>query len=200
MTRHSGTMASLSRVFAACSAAVVAPPAAAEPVTLPILIPAPVAIEATGGAILVGRSAVVIEGPGTDPDMSALVRQILTMAGVESIETARRLPAVIDRLHVVIGIGDTGVVHAALARSAANIADKCEGYTIASMIAGNSGVVTLAGHDSDGLFHALQTFRQLAIRGSIPGMVPQDYPTMLIRGTIEGFMACPGRRRIVPTT
>lgn len=169
----------------------IATAATAQPVTLPALVPAPVSIEASGGAITLGRAVVLVEGPGTDADTAALVRRILTAAGVETITTADRLPARIDRLHIVLGIGNGGVVRAALARSAATVADKAEGYTIASTVAGDSGIVTLAGHDADGLFHALQTFRQLATRGSIPAMVIQDHPAMPIRGTIEGFYGKP---------
>ena len=191
MIRRSGKPATPLSFIPLASLLGIASVATAEPVTLPALVPAPVSIEPSGGAIPLGRSVVIIEGPGTDPDTVALVRQILTAAGVESIATAKRLPASVDRLHIVLGVGDTGLVRATLARSAATIADKPEGYTIASTMTGDSGIVTLAGHDADGLFHAIQTFRQLAMRGSIPAMVIRDHPAMPIRGTIEGFYGKP---------
>ncbi|KQM66225.1 MULTISPECIES: beta-N-acetylhexosaminidase family protein [unclassified Sphingomonas] len=191
MTRRSGNPAILPSLMTAASFLGIATTAAAEPVTLPALVPAPVSLEATGGAIALGRSVVVVEAPGTDPDTAALVRQILTSAGVDTIATANRVPATVDRLHIVLGVGNTGEVRAALARSGASVPDRAEGYTIASTVAGDSGIVTLAGHDADGLFHALQTFRQLAMRGTIPAMVVTDHPAMPIRGTIEGFYGKP---------
>ncbi|SEM75702.1 hyaluronoglucosaminidase [Sphingomonas gellani] len=191
MIRRSGKPATLPSLITAASVLGVATAAVAEPATLPVLVPAPVSIEASGGAITVGRSVVVIAEPGTDADTVALVRDILNSAGVETIDTARRLPAMADRLHVVLGVGDTGVVHKALERSAATIPDKPEGYNIVSKVTGDGGIVTLAGHDADGLFHAVQTFRQLAMRGRIPAMVIQDHPAMPIRGTIEGFYGKP---------
>lgn len=165
--------------------------AAAEPVTLPMLVPAPVSMTATGGTVTLGRSVMLVEGAGADADTVALVRRILTAAGVETIATARRLPATIDRPHIVIGVGDTGVVQSALARAKATLPTPREGYAIAASIVGDSGIVTLAGRDADGLFHAVQTFRQLAKRGPIPALVIADHPAMPIRGTIEGFYGKP---------
>ncbi len=66
-----------------------------------------------------------------------------------------------------------------------------EGYTLASVAAGKGSLITLTGHDADGLFHAAQTLRQLAERSTIPTLVIQDYPAMAIRGTIEGFYEAP---------
>lgn len=191
MTQRSRKLAALPSLISAASFLGMVTSAAAEPVTLPALVPAPVSVEASGGSIPLRRSVVIIEGPGTDPETVALARQILTAAGVDTITTAHRLPAIVDRPHIVLGIGNTGVLQTALMRSAASIVDKPEGYTIASTIAGDSGIVTLAGHDADGLFHAVQTFRQLAMRGSIPAMVIRDHPAMPIRGTIEGFYGKP---------
>ncbi|NEL81177.1 MAG: beta-N-acetylglucosaminidase, partial [Xanthomonas perforans] len=52
-------------------------------------------------------------------------------------------------------------------------------------------LITLAGHDNDGLFHAAQTLRQLVERPAIPTLAIQDHPAMPIRGTIEGFYGAP---------
>ncbi|MEG3082280.1 beta-N-acetylglucosaminidase domain-containing protein [Sphingomonas sp. PB2P12] len=170
---------------------IVATPAFARPATLPALFPAPVSSVLGEGAITLGRSVVLIEAPGVDRETVMLVRRILASAGVETIATARRLPPLIDRPHIVVGIGSAGVVRDALARSGAVIDDHPEGYTIASVAAGDAGVITLAGRDADGLFHAAQTFRQLAAQASIPAVVIQDHPAMPIRGTIEGFYGAP---------
>ncbi len=164
---------------------------AAQPVTRPALFPEPVSIELKRGAITLGDAVVLVEAPGVDRATTELVRQILTTAGVTTITTARQVPAIPDRVHILLGSGDSAVVRAALTRGGTTLDPHAEGYTIAAVATGRGGLIALAGHDADGLFHAVQTFRQLARRGDIPAMVVQDHPAMPIRGTIEGFYGAP---------
>jgi hyaluronoglucosaminidase len=166
-------------------------PVCAQTTTLPAIYPAPVSIVLGKGKVTLGKSVVLIVASGTDPDTVALVRSILTSNGVDTIATSGRLPLVPDRPHVIIGMGSTKVVRDALARSRAVVDAHAEGYTIASVAAGSSGIITLAGNDADGLFHAVQTFRQLAQRPDVPALLIQDHPAMPIRGTIEGFYGAP---------
>lgn len=159
--------------------------------TLPAIYPAPVAIELKKGAISLTKSVVLIEAPGTAPETTTLIRSILNKAGVETITSAKQLPAILDRPYIIIGTNDAAIVRAALAKSNAVADSVAEGYTIASMISGTGALITLAGHDADGLFYAAQTFRQLAQRATIPALVINDHPAMPIRGTIEGFYGAP---------
>jgi hyaluronoglucosaminidase len=192
MTRQIGKFGLVPSLMVAASlASLVAGSASAGPVTMPALFPMPTSIELGSGTIEVGRSVSLIAAPGVDPDTIALVRSILTASGVETITTARRMPSVIDGTYVVLGTAAAPIVRDALSRSRAVAEDHAEGYTIASLASATGGVVTLAGHDADGLFHAAQTFRQLARRPTIPAMVIQDHPAMPIRGTIEGFYGAP---------
>lgn len=171
--------------------AAVSPAALAQPVTLPALFPSPVSVRLEPGTITLGRSVVLVVAPGSDRESVALVRRILVSAGVERIATASRLPATLDRPYLVLGTGDAPVVREALARSKAAQETHKEGYTLASVATADGSVITLAGHDADGLFHAAQTLRQLAERPAIPTLVIQDHPAMAIRGTIEGFYGAP---------
>ncbi|MBD8679887.1 beta-N-acetylhexosaminidase family protein [Sphingomonas sp. CFBP 13720] len=166
-------------------------PVAAQPVTRPALFPEPVSIELKRGAITLDDAVVLVEAPGVDRATTELVRQILTTAGVTTITTARQVPAIPDRVHILLGSGDSAIVRAALTRGGTTLDPHAEGYTIAATATGRGGLITLAGHDADGLFHAVQTFRQLAKRTAIPAMVVQDHPAMPIRGTIEGFYGAP---------
>jgi len=151
--------------------------------TRPSVFPAPVSIESGKGAIVLSESVGLVVAPGTDTGTVSLLRSLLP----GNVTVAKQLPSVLDRPYVVIGNSDAAVVSAALAKSN-TIADKhTEGYTIAV----SGSLITLAGHDADGLFHAVQTFRQLAERRVIPALVIQDYPAMPIRGTIEGFYGAP---------
>ena len=180
------------RMFPLAMLGAMASPALAQPATLPELFPAPVSVALGKGSVALGTSVVLVTAPGVDPETVALVRSILASAGVESISTARQLPKAPERTHILLGTGDAALVRQALARSGTVRDGHAEGYTIASMASGNgSGLITLAGEDGDGLFHAVQTFRQLVRRSVIPALVIQDHPAMPIRGTIEGFYGAP---------
>ncbi|MES3093591.1 beta-N-acetylglucosaminidase domain-containing protein [Sphingomonas aerolata] len=177
--------------YAALIATGLAATVSAQPVTMPAIFPAPTSVALRTGTITLGRSVVLVAPAGTDGDSVALVREILRAAGVTTITTARRLPAAPDRPHILLGTGDTAIVRDALARAGTVRDTHPEGYTIATLAAGNSGIITLAGQDADGLFHAVQTFRQLAARAVLPALVIQDHPAMPMRGTIEGFYGKP---------
>uniref|UniRef100_UPI003EB741EB beta-N-acetylhexosaminidase family protein n=1 Tax=Xanthomonas cucurbitae TaxID=56453 RepID=UPI003EB741EB len=166
-------------------------PALAQPVTQPAIFPTPVSITLQGGTVTLGQSVVLVAAPGADPESVALVRRILGTAGVTKIATAARLSATLDRPHIVLGTGEAAVVRDALTRSKAVQDTHKEGYTLASVALGTGSLITLAGHDNDGLFHAAQTLRQLVERPAIPTLAIQDHPAMPIRGTIEGFYGAP---------
>ncbi|MFC7520470.1 beta-N-acetylglucosaminidase domain-containing protein [Xanthomonas populi] len=168
-----------------------AAPALAQPVTQPAIFPIPASLTLQGGTVTLGQSVVLVVAPGADPESVALVRRILGTAGVTKVATASRLPATLDRAHIVLGTGEAAVVRDALTRSKAAQNTHKEGYTLASVALGNVSLITLAGHDNDGLFHAAQTLRQLVDLPAIPTLVIQDYPAMPIRGTIEGFYGAP---------
>ncbi|NJC39693.1 hyaluronoglucosaminidase [Xanthomonas arboricola] len=192
MKRRAGTsgLRPLS-LWLAAGLAAAAVPALAQPVTQPAIFPTPVAITLDGGTVTLGRSVVLVVAPGADPEAVALVRRILGTAGVTKIATAARLPATLDRPHIVLGTGEAAVVRDALTRSKAVQDTHTEGYTLASVALGSGSLITLAGHDNDGLFHAAQTLRQLVERPAIAALAIQDHPAMPIRGTIEGFYGAP---------
>lgn len=163
----------------------------ARPATLPAIYPAPVSIALGKGSIVLGKSVTLITPPGIDTETTSLIRSILTKAGVANITIAKQLPAVLEGTHIVLGTADAAIVRTALSKTGAVADSNQEGYTIASVTTGNGALITLAGHDADGLYHAAQTFRQLAQRTSIPALVIYDHPSMPIRGTIEGFYGKP---------
>ncbi len=177
--------------YAALIATGLAATVSAQPVAMPAIFPAPTSVALRTDTITLGRSVVLVAPAGTDGDSVALVREILRAAGVTTITAARRLPAAPDRPHILLGTGDTAIVRDALARTGTVRDTHPEGYTIATLAAGNGGIITLAGQDADGLFHAVQTFRQLAARAVLPALVIQDHPAMPMRGTIEGFYGKP---------
>jgi hyaluronoglucosaminidase len=159
--------------------------------TLPSIFPAPVSVKLTQGAMVLGKSVTLIVAPNTGTETVTFIRQILKSAGVENVSTATKLPSVLDRPYIIIGTGKATVVREALKRSAAVLDTAAEGYTISAERKGAGALITLAGQDGDGLFHAAQTFRQLAARQVIPSLLIQDHPAMPIRGTVEGFYGLP---------
>ena len=191
MTRRMAMTGTYAALIATGLATTVSAQGAAQPVTMPAIFPAPTSVALQAGTITLGRSVVLVAPDGTDGDSVALVREILRAAGVTTITTARRLPAAPDRPHILLGTGDTAIVRDALARAGTVRDTHPEGYTIATLATGNSGIITLAGQDADGLFHAVHTFRQLAARPVLPALVIQDHPAMPMRGTIEGFYGKP---------
>jgi hyaluronoglucosaminidase len=158
MTRRMAMTGTYAALIATGLATTVSAQGAAQPVTMPAIFPAPTSVTLRTGTITLGRSVVLVAPAGTDGDSVALVREILRAAGVTTITTARRLPAAPDRPHILLGTGDTAIVRDALARAGTVRDTHPEGYTIATLAAGNSGIITLAGQDADGLFHAVQTF------------------------------------------
>ena len=179
--------------LAAIALATLTPAAHASPATLPTIFPAPATMTLGDGTVTLGRAVTLIVAPGTEPETATLVRDLLTQAGVTDITTARRLPAALDRPTIVIGPDSATLVREALLRSNASLEEAREGYTLTSLASGSGGLITLAGHDADGLFHAAQTLRQLLTRETIPALTIRDHPAMPIRGTIEGSTASPGR-------
>ncbi|KSU81955.1 hyaluronoglucosaminidase [Fictibacillus enclensis] len=71
-----------------------------------------------------------------------------------------------------------------------------EGYVLAAgSTASGTHMIVLAGRDENGTFYAAQTFSQLIIKkdplGWIPSAVVYDWPSMPVRGVIEGFYGPP---------
>lgn len=71
-----------------------------------------------------------------------------------------------------------------------------ESYVLASKNVNNKEKIVLAGKDDNGTFYAVQTLKQIISKDdngsiSIPEVEIRDYPTMSIRGTIEGFYGAP---------
>ncbi|MDP5279096.1 beta-N-acetylglucosaminidase domain-containing protein [Sphingomonas sp. DG1-23] len=164
-------------------------PAGAQ--TLPAIFPAPVSAKLTGGELALGKTVVLVQAGKHDPETDALVRRILTAAGVEQIRTAARLPARLDATHIVLGTGGAPLVKSALARTGATLPTQDEGYALTSAAADGSTLIVLAGKDGDGLYHAAQTLRQIVTGHGVPALTVADYPAMPVRGTIEGFYGKP---------
>lgn len=181
----------LSGALAFAGAGIVTFGAAANAATAPAIFPAPVSLRLAGTDISLGKSIVLVRAGYVDAETEKLVRQVMSETGVETIRTATKLPARFDTTYVVIGTTDATAIRSALARTGGALPTETEGYALASHADGDGALIVLAGKDGDGLYHAAQTLRQIAIAGHIPALTIADHPAMPVRGTIEGFYGKP---------
>ncbi|MFI9340057.1 beta-N-acetylglucosaminidase domain-containing protein [Streptomyces sp. NPDC052773] len=194
LRRRRGGAAALAFAVAAgalggAPAAVAAPPApdtaARTPETAspePSVWPRPQSLRATGApARVTDEVALVSDGTVTASDLDAL-RAVLREAGARRVALlSAGDPAPADGTLVVrVGTerarpGDRGALPAG-------------GYHLTT---GPDGVA-LSGAGEDGVFHGVQTLRQLVRPdGTITGAVVRDWPGTAVRGTAEGFYGTP---------
>ncbi|MEV5730095.1 beta-N-acetylglucosaminidase domain-containing protein [Streptomyces pharetrae] len=147
--------------------------------------PRPQSLRATGApATVTEEVALVGDGTAAASDLTAL-RAVLREAG------ARRI--------AVLSAGDplpAGALVVRVGTERARAGDRralpAGGYRL---VTGPDGV-TLSGTGEDGLFHAVQTLRQLVRPGgTIAGVEIRDWPGTAVRGTAEGFYGTPWTHR-----
>ncbi|MFD7858721.1 beta-N-acetylglucosaminidase domain-containing protein [Streptomyces microflavus] len=152
----------------------------------PAVWPRPQSIKATGPALPLGAEATVLAAPDADPYAVAELRSLLRTAGVRTLHES--LPG----RGPLIRIGGTGAGEALRALRAPDRADlPTGGYRIASGQVAGRATVALDGLGEDGLFHAVQTLRQLVSGGAVAGVVVRDWPGTAVRGMAEGFYGQP---------
>ncbi|MGW8886404.1 beta-N-acetylglucosaminidase domain-containing protein [Streptomyces sp. NPDC055749] len=156
---------------------------------LPSVWPRPQTIKASGQAVPLGTEVTVVADPGADPYAVDALRTVLRDAGVSTLHDG--LPG----RGPVVRIGGTGALEALRVMRAPERADlPAGGYRIAAgQVAGRS-TVALDGVGDDGLFHAVQTLRQLIRDGAVAGAVVRDWPGTAARGMAEGFYGQPWTR------
>jgi hyaluronoglucosaminidase len=165
----------------------------------PAIWPTPQQVSWGSGSVLVPGAVTAVTGPGTDPAALQALRAVLHRAGVAQISVVQAgRPVPPGQLAIDIGTPDdnTAIGPALTALGAQGPQGLAAGgYVLAAgRPAGGHGgpVVVLAGADATGTFYAVQTLRQLLGRGGpgparLPDTVIRDWPSMGVRGTIEGF-------------
>jgi hyaluronoglucosaminidase len=164
--------------------------------TAPGIFPTPHALDLTGGEFNLGDTVVLVRKNGVDAAVAESLEQTLTKAGVRRIIRKNSLPHDQNQTVIVTGLASEAVVKDALAKAQASVPDLPESYVLAARSSlgegmKGKGLVILAGRDAAGLLHAAQTFRQTVRSGSIASLTVVDYPSMPVRGTIEGFYGKP---------
>lgn len=173
-------------------AAVAVPPApgttaspTADPVGTaePSVWPRPHSVRANGAPVEVTEEVALIADETADPYAVEVLRELLREAGARRF-TAPGAPVPEGAL----------VVRAGTERASNDPrhALPAGGYTLTT----GRGAVSLAGADGAGLFHAVQTLRQLLRPdGTIGAVAVRDWPGTAVRGITEGFYGTPWTHR-----
>ncbi|WP_406739902.1 beta-N-acetylglucosaminidase domain-containing protein [Streptomyces atratus] len=183
-----GTPAAVAAPSAPGSTAVTNPDRA-DDAALPAVWPRPQSIEAAGASVPLSAEATLVAGAHADPYAVDALRQVLRDAGVRTVHEA--LPG----RGPVIRLGGDGARDALRTLHAPARGDlPSGGYRIAvGRIAGRD-TVAVDGLGEDGLFHGVQTLRQLIRDGSVAGVTVRDWPGTAVRGMTEGFYGQPWTR------
>ncbi len=184
-------------VCAVALAGVLAPlPAAAAPPAgaLPPVSPTPQSMTRAGADINVpGRVEVVVDD-STDAAALAELRATLGAHGVDRIDERASATGTAP-LTIELGAASRGDIDSALGET--DVPSHAEGYAVrADASAGPLGTIALGGVDPAGQFYAVQTLDQLFVPTDdggyrVAGASISDYPSMPLRGTIEGFYGEP---------
>ncbi len=161
---------------------------------LPAVSPAPQSIGRSGSDATVTGRVLVVADDGTDA--AALDRLVTELKAhgvgrVDIVTPGHVPPAAVGLLTVRLGSAARPDIARVLGSTAAP--DHAEGYAL--RVSGAGSVAALGGTDAAGQFYAVQTLRQLFTRAGhgwkVAGVQAADFPSMPLRGTIEGFYGTP---------
>lgn len=167
---------------------------------VPPVWPRPQSLRAQGADVSVGDEATLIADGDVDPYALDALRALLHDAGVRTVNEATpggKHPA----RGLVVHADGQGARSALRALRAPERGDlPSGGYRLATGSVDGHPTVALSGVGPDGLFHAVQTLRQLLVkregRGSaFAGVTVRDWPGTAVRGTTEGFYGSPWSQR-----
>ncbi|MFF3289604.1 beta-N-acetylglucosaminidase domain-containing protein [Streptomyces sp. NPDC003023] len=155
--------------------------------TTPSVWPRPQSLRAQGEAVRLGDEATVVADPSSDPYAVELLEERLRASGVRTVHTG--LPG--HGPVVFVGGGDAASALRSL-RAPERADLPSGGYRLAVGRVAGRDTIALDGVGEDGLFHGVQTLRQLVDgKGSVAGVVVRDWPATALRGMTEGFYGEP---------
>ncbi|MEV5975560.1 beta-N-acetylglucosaminidase domain-containing protein [Streptomyces sp. NPDC052114] len=165
---------------------------------LPPVWPRPQSMSAAGTSVTVGDDVVLVtaDEEHADPYALAALRDLLREAGARRITEARDGAPLPAGGALVVRVGGGGADRALRSLGVRERGDLPDGgYRLAAGRVEGRDTVALTGTGEDGLFHGVQTLRQLTgdARG-VPGVRIRDWPGTAVRGLTEGFYGTPWTR------
>ncbi|WP_149181405.1 beta-N-acetylglucosaminidase domain-containing protein [Streptomyces sp. TRM49041] len=162
----------------------------------PAVWPRPQSMRPVGGAVALGEQVTVVADADADPYAVTALEGVLRDAGVRQVlRGGPDGPG--GGWGPVVLMGGTGAQSALRALRAPERGDlPSGGYRLATGRYENRDTVAVDGVGEDGLFHAVQTLRQLITDDrTVPGVVVRDWPGTAVRGLTEGFYGRPWSHR-----
>jgi hyaluronoglucosaminidase len=161
--------------------------------SIPRVTPQPHQMTRLGDDILIKDRVDVVVDPLVDQPTRDLAVRVLRAAGASEVtvrdpgppkENVTLRVRIGDRQSpsVVEGLKELGFTAPAPLPS--------EGYVLAGR-GGAQPTLVLGANDPSGAYYSVQTLRQLATPGRISGVGVVDYPSMPLRGSVEGFYGSP---------
>lgn len=162
---------------------------------VPSIFPVPQHARAgAGGPVPLNGHVYVVAPEGTDQASVDAVRDLIAGAGgtaevVTTLSTPRQGASAIhvgtdsDAALKALRLDGDPEIRSALERP--------EGYAVATGTIEGIPTAVLAGRDNDGVFHGVQTLRQLLKDGALAAVRISDWPLTETRGVIEGFYGTP---------
>ncbi|BCW56662.1 beta-N-acetylglucosaminidase domain-containing protein [Arthrobacter sp. StoSoilB20] len=164
---------------------------------VPSIFPVPQHARLGNGAPVPITGHVYVVAPaGTDQASTAAVRDLVAASG-GTAEVVTALPSPQEgssAIHLGTESAVGPVLKALQVDGDSSVRDalgRAEGYSIATGQSDGIPTAVLAGRDDDGVFHAVQTLRQVLKDGAVAPVQVSDWPLMETRGVIEGFYGTP---------
>ncbi|MGW4703149.1 beta-N-acetylglucosaminidase domain-containing protein, partial [Streptomyces sp. NPDC004285] len=162
----------------------------------PAVWPRPQSLTASGSSVRLGDEVTLLADTDADPYALAELRELLRAAGVRTVHTGLPGRGPVLRAAGPTGGGGGEGSGAEEALAALRVPERLDlprgGYRLATGRFRGRDTVVLDGVGEDGLFHAVQTLRQLLGTGrEVPGVVVRDWPGTAERGITEGFYGTP---------
>ncbi|TGA90899.1 hyaluronidase [Streptomyces palmae] len=170
---------------------------------VPPVWPRPQSLRAQGTRIPVDTEVTLVADGNADPYALDGLRALLRDAGARSVTelTGPRPDGTTPGHGLVVHVQGRSAEAALRALRVAERGDLPPGgYRLATGTVAGRPTVALAGVGEDGLFHAVQTLRQLLVRqpgggAGFPGVTVRDWPGAAVRGMTEGFYGEPWTQR-----
>jgi hyaluronoglucosaminidase len=158
---------------------------------LPQAWPTPQQVTQRPGAVPVPQAVTEVISADTDQAALTALAAVLRARGVHTINqvtVGNPVPSGPLTIDVGTPAGNSAIGPSLAALGAPSPAGlPAGGYVLAAGQVADGNTVVLAGTDATGTFYAVQTLRQLITGRTLRDVVVRDWPSMPVRGVIEGF-------------